>query len=45
MKKHLFSFLFMLLAVVSASAQIRSVNTDDYNSVGPDGNVTTANQS
>lgn len=44
MKKHLFSFLFMLLAAVSASAQIRSVNTDDYNSVGPDGNVTTANQ-
>lgn len=34
----------MLLAAVSASAQIRSVNTDDYNSVGPDGNVTTANQ-
>lgn len=44
MKKHLFAFLFMLLAAVSASAQIRSVNTDDYNSVGPDGNVTTASQ-
>lgn len=44
MKKHLSSFLFLLLAAVSASAQVRSVNTDDYNSMGPDGNVTTASQ-
>ncbi len=44
MKKLLFSFLFMLLAVVPASAQISRANVDGYNSMGPDGNVTTANQ-
>ncbi len=44
MKKLLFSFVFMLLAVVSASAQVRRTTTDDYNSMGPDGNVTTASQ-
>ncbi len=44
MKKLLFSFVFMFLAVVSASAQVRRTTTDDYNSMGPDGNVTTASQ-
>lgn len=44
MKKLLFSFLFSALAVVSASAQVSRANFDNYNSMSPDGNITTANQ-
>ena len=44
MKKFLFALLFMLLAVVPATAQVRSGLADNYNSMNANGDITTANQ-
>ena len=44
MKKFLFALLLMLLAVVPATAQVRSGLADNYNSMNANGDITTANQ-
>ena len=44
MKKFLFALLFMLLAVVPATAQVRRGLADNYNSMNANGDITTANQ-
>ncbi len=44
MKKHLLSIFIVWLTVVPAIAQIRRADTDNYNSMDSNGNVTTAQQ-
>ena len=43
MKKYLFSVLFLWMAVAHVSAQMPRARSNNYNSMDPNGNVTTAN--